>query len=129
MPARQNIQYDFEKLEVYQEAYQLTRDVYRATRQFPSEELYGIVSQLRRSTMSIALNIAEGKGRYHARVFVQFLYQSRGSLTETIALIKLSEDLGFLAGDSAEGLLVRANKISAYLNNLIRAISRMSGAR
>ncbi len=68
------MEYQFEKLSVYQGAMELTESIYRETKDFPKEEMFGITSQIRRAAMSIALNIAEGKGRYHTKVFVQFLY-------------------------------------------------------
>jgi len=74
---------------VYQESLELVEIVYKVTRDFPKEEVFGIVSQLRRAAVSVSLNIAEGKGRFHTKVFVQFLYQARGSLYETMTLNKI----------------------------------------
>jgi four helix bundle protein len=120
MYPKRHVEYDFERLEVYQEAYQLTEGVYRLTKDYPRGEQYGMVSQLRRAAMSVVLNIAEGKGRHHNKVFVQFLYQARGSLFETMTLLKLSCSLGVTQEADVEVLLCRADKTSAYLHNLIK---------
>ncbi|NLE64299.1 MAG: four helix bundle protein, partial [Elusimicrobia bacterium] len=68
------MEYDFEKLHVYQKSLILVERVYAATKDFPKEEQFGVTSQIRRASLSIPLNIAEGKGRYHKKVLVQFLY-------------------------------------------------------
>jgi len=117
------IEYDFEKLNVYQEALLLTENVYRLTKSFPPDEQYGMKSQIRRAAMSVALNIAEGKGRYHAKVFTQFLYQARGSLFETMTVLKLSYSLGYLGEQEVTTALDQADKLAAFLNNLIKSLS------
>ena len=65
---------------VWQRAMQLVVDVYRATKAFPREETYGLISQMRRAAVSIPSNIAEGKGRYSRKELSQFLLNARGSL-------------------------------------------------
>ncbi len=117
------MEYQFEKLVVYQGAMDLTESIYRETKDFPKEEMFGITSQIRRAAMSVALNIAEGKGRYHTKVFVQFLYQARGSLYETITLLKMIQRLGYMKDGKAEDLLKKTELISAQLSNLINGIS------
>ena len=115
-------EYDFEKLSVYQEAVNLTEKVYEFTTDFPRDELFAITSQIRRAAMSIGLNIAEGKGRYFTKVYVQFLYQARGSLYETIALIKTSHRLKLLSVSQMEDLLQIAGRVGVQLSNLIKSL-------
>ncbi|NTV28570.1 MAG: four helix bundle protein [Candidatus Omnitrophica bacterium] len=114
--------YDFEKLTVYQRALDLAELVYRSTASFPAAEIYGTVSQMRRAAVSVSLNIAEGKGRYYSKIYVQFLYQARGSLYEVIALVKLSHRLAFLDDQGAELLMGNCNEVAGLLNNLIRSL-------
>jgi four helix bundle protein len=116
------MEYDFEKLQVYQEAMNLTEKVYKETKDFPRDELYGVVSQIRRAVLSIGLNIAEGKGRFHTKVYVQFLYQARGSFYETIALVKMSQRLGYLSKDKEQEILTMMGNVGIKLNNLIKAL-------
>ena len=74
---------DFQKLDVWQRAHQLTLRVYRAARAFPREEMYRLTDQLCRAASSVAANIAEGTGRNTLKDYLQFLYTARGSIEET----------------------------------------------
>lgn len=87
----------YRELIAYQKAYQLTLDIYKATRKYPKEELFGIVSQMRRSAVSIPCNIAEGYCRNHRKEYIQFLNVAFGSCGELETLLSLSKDLGYLA--------------------------------
>ena len=79
----------FEKLEVWQQARKLNRKIYECTRLFPEEERYALVSQIRRSSVSVASNIAEGSGRNSDADFSRFLEISYGSLMEVISQLYL----------------------------------------
>ena len=76
--------YSFEKLEVYIQARELRKKLYKLIKILPEEEKYNITSQIRRAALSLTNNIAEGHGRYHYQENIQFLRQSRGSLEELI---------------------------------------------
>ncbi len=91
---------DFRDLVVWQKSHKLTLDVYDATRKFPKEELYGLVSQLRRACSSIPCNIAEGCGRRGNGEFHKFLQIATGSASEVEYQLLLSHELGYL--NSAE---------------------------
>jgi four helix bundle protein len=93
---------DFRKLKVWQKAHQLTLRVYEVTRKFPKAELYGMVSQMRRSWSSIPRNIAEGCGRGTDLDFARFLQISMGSASELEYDLLLSHDLGYLDLDACE---------------------------
>jgi four helix bundle protein len=82
---------------VWQKAIQLVESVYRSTAGFPRTEQYGLTSQMRRSAVSVASNIAEGSGRRSGKEFLQFLYVSRGSLCELETQIEISCRLGFMS--------------------------------
>jgi four helix bundle protein len=84
----------------WQKAMELTRLIYKATRHFPPDERFGLTNQLRRASVSIPSNIAEGKGRLTTGEFIQFLGIARGSTLEVQTQLEIASDLGF--GDPAE---------------------------
>lgn len=114
--------FHFERLTVWQEAMELVAHVYTATKTFPSEEPFGLVSQLRRAAISVPANIAEGKGRYHRKEFLQFLYTARGSLYEMMTLIKTAQMLQYLSQQHCEALLSRCQSIASMLSGLINSL-------
>ena len=87
---------DFRQLKVWEKAHQLALQVYKTTVNFPREELYGLTSQIRRSSMSIPTNIAEGCGRHTDAEFARFLQIAMGSASETEYQLLLARDLEFL---------------------------------
>jgi four helix bundle protein len=87
---------DFRKLNVWERAHRLTLDLYKATRRFPKEELYGLTSQIRRSAASICANLAEGCGRTGEKEFRRFLFIALGSASELEYHLLLAADLGNL---------------------------------
>ena len=89
----------FKDLVVWQKAIDLTKDVYSLTKNFPKEELYGIVSQIRRCAVSIPSNIAEGQARKYHQQFSHFLSIAQGSLAELETQIIISMKLGFIVSD------------------------------
>lgn len=111
-------QFPFEKLEGWQEARQLALEVYQNTRTFPKTELYGMTSQLNRSSMSVAGNLAEGSGRAGLKDQSHFSNQAYSSLMETASHLIISTDLGLLSTESADPLLDRAYGLSVRIHNL-----------
>ena len=87
---------DFKELRVWTKAHELTMLVYKLTRTFPRDEVYGLTSQVRRSAASIGANIAEGCGRHSDGEMTRFLQIARGSASETEYHLLLARDLGFL---------------------------------
>jgi four helix bundle protein len=112
----------YRELIAWQKAMDFTAEVYRATRSFPKEELYGVTSQLRRASVSIPSNIAEGQGRQTTGEFRQFLGHARGSLLETETQILLSERLEYLDHRTAESLLNQAAEVGRILNGLMSSL-------
>jgi four helix bundle protein len=109
----------YRELIAYRKAYQLTLDIYQATRKFPKEELFGIVSQMRRSAVSIPCNIAEGYCRNHRKEYVQFLNIAFGSCGELETLLSLSKDLGYLAQSDFNTFDEQLKDVSRLLWKLI----------
>jgi four helix bundle protein len=85
-----------ERLKVWIEAISLVKAVYRETGGFPEQERYGLTGQLRRASVSIPTNIAEGAARHSTPEFLRFLYISRGSLSEIETLLVIATELTFL---------------------------------
>jgi four helix bundle protein len=112
----------YRELFAWQKAMDLAAEVYRVTRRFPKEELYGLTSQLRRAAVSVPSNIAEGQGRQTTGEFRQFLGQARGSLLETETQILLSERLDHLDHETTENLLKQAAEVGRILNGLLGSL-------
>ena len=87
---------DFRKLRVWQKAHQLSLDIYKATKRFPKDEIYGLTSQIRRATVSIGANIAEGSGKDSNIEFKRFLSIAMGSSSELENHLLLARDLEYL---------------------------------
>ncbi|MFQ5930305.1 MAG: four helix bundle protein [Acidobacteriota bacterium] len=108
----------FTELKVWQRSHALALEIYRRTEAFPSEERFGLVSQLRRAAVSVPTNIAEGSKRKQNRDYARFLNIAEGSLAETEYLLLLSRDLGYLDRDIAKQSLSEVDEIARMLNSL-----------
>ena len=109
----------YRDLVAWRKARNLVTEIYRATRMFPKDELYGLTNQLRRVAVSVPSNIAEGQARYSRREFHHFLNNARGSLAEVETQLMIANDLGYLAAEEAGFLLGRASELGRILNGLI----------
>jgi len=114
----------YKDLEAWQSAMALVLEVYRSTAKFPREEMFGLTSQLRRAAVSVASNIAEGKGRFSDRELSQFLAVARGSVFEIETQIAIAFDLRFLAEPQAQELSKRCSEVGRLLNGLIRSVRK-----
>ncbi|MBU1146933.1 MAG: four helix bundle protein [Candidatus Omnitrophica bacterium] len=85
----------YKRLIIWQKADEFAFEIYKATKGFPKEETYGIISQIRRASLSVALNIAEGYGRQGRKELKQFINMSLGSLSEVRYLLEFSFKLGY----------------------------------
>lgn len=108
----------FTDLKVWQRSHALVLAIYRATASFPSDERFGITSQLRRAAVSVPTNIAEGSKRQGRLDYARFLNIAEGSLGETQYLLMLARDLGYLPQDVAAPLLGEADEIARMLHTL-----------
>ena len=112
---------DYRDLTVWQKAMDLVTDVYRATRAFPKEELYGLTVQLRRCAISVPSNIAEGQGRLTRGEFRQFLGHAKGSLAELETQLIIAERLGYLKAPQA--LVSQLAEVARLLNGLLNSLA------
>jgi four helix bundle protein len=120
---------DFRELKVWEKSHRLTLDVYRATTEFPCEELYGLTSQIRRAVASIPANIAEGCGRSGVPELVRFLNISMGSASELEYHLLLARDLGLFKPDVYEHLAGQASEVKRMLGSYIHRIEEDLTAR
>jgi len=114
----------YKDLIVYQKGYELTLEIYQATRKYPKEEIYGLVSQMRRSAVSIPCNIAEGYRRGHRKEYLHFLYIASGSCGELETLLSLSRDLKFIDENESTRLYQLQEEVSRLLIGLIKSLSK-----
>jgi len=114
---------DFRKLSVWAKAHKLTLDVYRVTTDFPRQELYGITSQTRRASASVAANIAEGYGRGGDGEFRHFLNTAAGSAVELEYFLLLARDLGMLTADRYVELQEKVVEVQRMLSGLLRTVA------
>lgn len=113
---------DFRKIRAWQLADDLTVMVYSVTKKFPREEMYGLVSQLRRATSSVAANIAEGANRATKKDYLHFLSIARGSLAEAEYYLHLSRRLGYLIEAEYEKVEILRRETAATLNGLMKSV-------
>ncbi len=114
----------YKELLVWQKALLVTRNVYRLTRSFPSEERFGLIAQMRRAAVSIPSNIAEGQARRTTREFIQFLSHSEGSLAELETQMLISVDLAYCHKAEASPIFVDLDELRKMLNALRRKLER-----
>ncbi len=112
----------YRDLRVWQKSMELALALYRETRGFPKEELYGLTSQMRRAAVSVPSNIAEGKGRSTDKDRNLFFCHARGSLLELETQILIATELGYLDARGSEKLVNLCGDTGRMLNALIQSI-------
>ena len=110
----------FTDLIVWQEGHKLVVQIYEITKGFPKEEKYSLTDQMRRSSVSVTSNIAEGFGRKSYKEKVQYYYQAQGSLTELKNQILIGKDVGYLNEEDFSILVHLANLTHKLLQGFIR---------
>ena len=119
---------NYKDLEVWKKSVVFTTDLYKLTSQFPDTERYGLTSQIRRATTSVAANIAEGWGRGSTGEYIQFLTVARGSLMELETHLIVARNLHFLKPEEFGAVSKQVEDIGKMLNRLISALKgRRSG--
>lgn len=118
---------NYAKIEAWQLADDLTVAIYEKTKMFPREELYGLVSQVRRTAYSVPANIVEGSSRESKRDYLHFLHIARASLSESQYFIHLANRLGYLSDADKSNLQARSRQAFACLQGLITAVGKEAG--
>lgn len=114
----------FEKLEVYQRAVSLSEKITCLTKSFPARGFYHLVDQLRRASLSISLNIAEGNGRWHAKERKNFFWIARGSIFECVPLVELCRLEKLIPEDTCVGLKEELEALAKMITALIKGVDR-----
>jgi four helix bundle protein len=115
--------HDYTRLDVWRVTRRFVVEVYDATAAFPSDELYGLTSKLRRAAVSVAANIAEGAGRGSSGDFARFVRYAGGSVSECVALLTLATDVGLMLDETRASLTATASRITNMLKRLDDALS------
>lgn len=112
----------FRDLLVWQKSMMLAREIYRVTRSFPKEEMFGLTGQMRRAAVSISSNIAEGQGQLTGKSFALYLTRARGSLYELETQSELSESLGMMTKTELDQVLASCSEIGRMLHGLLNSM-------
>jgi four helix bundle protein len=115
--------YGYHELLVWQKGIQLAKRIYEITRRFPSEEKFGLVSQMRRAAVSVPSNIAEGQARHITREFIQFVSHAEGSLAELDTQLLLGIELGYCTKSEMGQIGEVIEEMRRMLNGLRRNLS------
>lgn len=116
----------FSDLDAWQQAHALAVATYKATKNFPVSEQFGLTSQLRRAVVSIGSNIAEGFARQSLREKKQFYSVARGSIVESQSQLLLARDIGYLSDEEHKALSSKAVRVHKLLNGLISSLRSWS---
>ncbi len=118
----------YRDLQVWRAAMDWTEAVYEATAHWPSDERFGLISQVRRAAVSVASNIAEGSARRSTGEFIQFLGMARGSLAEAETQLLLAQRFGYTSREDITAMLHGADDISRMLVALMASLKRRQNA-
>ena len=115
---------NFEDLEVWQLAHTLTLEIYRLTKSFPRDEIFGLTSQIRRASGSIGANLAEGCGRWGEAELARYVQIAMGSASELHNHLRLAKDLGFVSEADYQITLTALTSIRKMLTSLLQTLRR-----
>ncbi len=113
---------NFYDLDAWNKGHLMAIEIYKITKNFPKEEIYGVVSQLRRAASSVTANIAEGFARFHFKDKAKFYYNARGSAAEVQNFLLLARDLKYIDLETCEKLGENYNDVGRLINGLIKSI-------
>ena len=114
---------NFRDFDVWKKGMEIVKDVYRITNTFPKQECYELTSQMRRCSVSMPSNVAEGFNRFHNKKYKQFLYVSLGSCAELETLIEIGTELKYINEQTKDCLLEKLDHESRMLSNLIKKLN------
>ncbi|MGN6213696.1 four helix bundle protein [Parafilimonas sp.] len=116
------------KLDAWKLSFEFVKEIYFVTEVFPSSEKFGLTSQLRRASVSIPTNIAEGAGRKSKKEFINFLSIALGSISEVDTLLLLSRDLKLIQPELTDELLIKLDVIGKLIFGLMKSLGYKSEA-
>jgi len=115
----------FTDLHVWQKGHQLVLAIYKLTNKFPKEEIFGLINQLRRASVSFTSNIAEGFSRTSYKEKLQFYSMSLGSLTEIQNQLLIAKDIGYLTKSDFDNLAIMTVELNKMTNGIIKSSKSM----
>ena len=115
---------NYSELIAWQKAMDLVQEIYRATKQFPKEELYGLTSQIRRAAVSVPSNIAEGQGRKFLKEFLHHLSIAYGSLREVETQVLIAGRLLYLDQQEVNRLMESSAEVGRLINGLTQSLTK-----
>ena len=113
---------NYRELQVWNKAHTLTLELYRLSRGFPKEEMYGITNQLRRAAVSIGANLAEGCGRRTSSELARFVKIAMGSASELDYHLLLCRDLGFMSNDAFSASAAKLTEVRKMLTSFLSSV-------
>ncbi len=111
-------------LDIWKQGIELVEEVYRATSEFPKEEIYGLTNQMRRASVSVPSNISEGAARSGKKEFIKFLYVALGSLAELETQTIISEKLGYLRGHQLMELIEKQRRKQLNFIKYLKGVAK-----
>jgi len=114
--------HNFRKLKVYQRSLDYSVEIYKLSKSFPKDELYGLISQVRRAAVSIALNIAEGSGSSSVKEYKRFLEISQRSAYEVMACLEIGLKLEYCESNEYGRLVMEADEIAAMITGFSKSL-------
>ncbi len=120
--------HSYKQLVAWQKAMELVLRVYRVTQTFPRSEIYGLVTQMRRSAVSVPSNVAEGQGRASTGEFKQFLGNAKGSLFELETQATIARELSYMDEPQFEQLSGLISEVGRLINGLLNSLERRAAA-
>ena len=124
MKMEKDIKKPHKRLDVWNKSIDLTVEIYKLSETFPRIEVYGLASQMRRASVSIPSNIAEGAARQTKKEFINFLHMAQGSLSELDTQLVIASKLGYFSEEVYGEIDIRLETISKMLTGLIRSLKR-----
>ena len=112
----------FRTLTTWQKAYELALEIYKITKDYPKHELFGLISQMRRASISVVANIAEGYERQYRKEYIQFLMIAKGSLGEVETYLLFSKDLEYISKEKYKAIEDKRQEVAKLLKGLIRSL-------
>lgn len=113
----------FRDLTIWKDGIKLVKNIYEITKTFPNSEIYGLTSQIRRATVSVPSNIAEGHTRRHTAEFKHFLFIALGSLAEVETQIVIAAELGYIDKEPKESVIQNIEVLSKQIRSLISKLN------
>lgn len=113
-----------ENLKVFQDSHQLALELYRITNNFPNNEKFGLISQIRRASSSICANLMEGSHRNNKKEYKHFVGIARGSIGELKYHLLLTKDLGYIDFEQYKIIINKTNEISKMLYGLVKSLEK-----